>query len=110
MTAGFYNRRIRIIFEPESIDPRTGAPTKSSGERYDVFANYRPISDKERLSIGDMAILTARFRVRWSLKTKSISPKDVLEFEGARFEISGVKETKRKTEIEITAGRNLDGS
>jgi SPP1 family predicted phage head-tail adaptor len=78
---------------------------------YTLWASYSAVSDAEKLSAGQInSSLSARFVIRSSAASRTIDSKDRLRFDGAEWEITGVKETKdgRKQFIEISATRQSD--
>lgn len=74
-----------------------------------VWAKKTDISDAERLRAGEVqAMLTARFVMRWSNFTSSLTPKDRIKCDGKSFRIFGIKEIGRREGLEITAGARVD--
>lgn len=74
-----------------------------------VWASKSDIGDGERWRAGEVAAhITTRFRVRWSLFTAGITPKDRLTCEGREYDISGIKEIGRREALEITAAARAD--
>jgi SPP1 family predicted phage head-tail adaptor len=76
-----------------------------------LFANYKPVSDGEKLSAGELAAtLSARFTVSYDSSISDVNPKDRLVFEGRTFDIFGAKEAgeRRRRFIEITASARAD--
>lgn len=72
-----------------------------------VWASKTDLSDGERWRAGEVgAVVTTRFRVRWSSFTNGITAKDRLVCEGATYEITGIKEVEgRRQYLEMTASR-----
>ncbi|MHC9236980.1 head-tail adaptor protein [Pseudooceanicola sp. 502str34] len=74
-----------------------------------VRAERTDLSDAERWRAGEVAAsVMARFLVRWSPFTASITPKDRLISEGQDFAIVGLKEVARRQWIEITGSARAD--
>lgn len=75
-----------------------------------VFASKADLSDGERWRAGEVAAhATARFRVRWSAFSASITPADRLICEGREYDISGIKEAEgRRRFLEITASARAE--
>lgn len=74
-----------------------------------VWAAVTPISDGERLRAGEtLAQKASRFLVRWSSTISSVDPRDRLTFDGATWDINGVKHVGRKQFYEITATSRAD--
>jgi SPP1 family predicted phage head-tail adaptor len=84
-----------------------GALVKTWNTLANLRCAYRPVSDGEKLSAGEVAsTLMARFVIRWSTSWNDISSMDRLVFEGREFDILGAKELTdlgRRQFIEITA-------
>jgi head-tail adaptor len=73
-----------------------------------VWAARRDISDGERFKAGEMATeLAARFVVRPSQLTRSITPKDTI-MHGRELAIVGIKTISEGTLIEITTAERSD--
>lgn len=73
-----------------------------SAERADV-------SDAEAMRAAEVGSqLTTRFRIRYSSQVATVNARDRLIFEGETYNIVGVKETKRRRFIEISAVRRSD--
>lgn len=76
-----------------------------------VWASRHDVSDREQLSADqENASLTSRFKIRSSVTTRSVTPADRVSYDGAIWEISGVKETTegRNRYLWITATREAD--
>ncbi|MFY1706249.1 phage head completion protein [Tritonibacter scottomollicae] len=68
------------------------------------WAAYEPVSDGERLRAAAVEQRSdARFRVLWSGPMVQITGAHRLRFDGADWQITGLKERGFKGEIEITA-------
>lgn len=75
-----------------------------------VWAARRDASDRERFAAGQLgAGLVSRFIIRSSTQARTISPQDRIFYEGAIWNITGVKETPdgRLRFLEITAVRDI---
>ena len=76
---------------------------------FPIWASRKDVSDGERYRGGEVnAQLTARFQVRWSQFTATITPKDRIECEGRMYDIVGIKEVGRREGREITASVRID--
>ncbi|MDF2994674.1 MAG: hypothetical protein K0R27_311 [Xanthobacteraceae bacterium] len=85
------------------------APIKGAPVARTVWAEYAPVSDRERFASAEVtANLSARFRIRWSPDVAGVSPTWWLEFEGRTFDIVGAKEIGRREGIEITAAARAE--
>lgn len=76
-----------------------------------IWASYKPVSDGEKLSAGEVSsALSARFTIRYDSAWSDVSTLDQLVFEGKTFDIWGVKESSdgRRQFIEITAARRSE--
>jgi SPP1 family predicted phage head-tail adaptor len=74
-----------------------------------VWASKRDVTDIERWRAAEVqATITTRFIVRWSHFTACITPKDRLVCDGREYEITGIRETVRREELEITAAARSD--
>lgn len=68
-----------------------------------LWVGKRDIADAERFAAGSVrAVITTRFRLRWSPFSAGIRTTDRLECEGEVYEIVGIKEIGRRDLIEIT--------
>lgn len=106
--AGSLDRRITIERATVSIDAY-GAPVASWSSVAVVWANYKPLSDREVWAAAQVSSeATARFTVRYSPVVASISPADRLVMDGRRFGITGVKDLGRLKWLEITASAKDD--
>lgn len=71
-----------------------------------AWASYLPVSDGERLRAAAIEQkMDARFRVVWSRPLVGLCGEHRLHFEGADWQITGVKETGHREGLEITAWR-----
>ena len=63
-----------------------------------------PINDAERLRAGEtLAQKSARFVIRYSSLSSTVDPRDRIVFDGATYDINGIKEVSRREYLEITA-------
>jgi SPP1 family predicted phage head-tail adaptor len=111
MDAGELDRRItlRRVGEPD-VDG-AGNPIPGTGQNIALtrWAKYTPVSDRERIAAKEVsAEYTARFVIHWSQAVRDVSPKWWLSFEGRDYDITGVKEVRRRETIEITASARTD--
>lgn len=106
MGAGQFDRRIAIT--------RATVEENDAGEEVETgwtpfinaWAKYLPVSDGERWRAGAVEQKTdARFVIRWSAKRASITGEHRLTFDGADWQITGIKEIGRRQRLEITAWR-----
>lgn len=100
----------RVQFERYSeADDGFGAVKAWSAHGDPQPAEKRDISDGERWRASEVqAHITTRFRVRSSLFTRGLTPKDRLVCEGRTYDISGIKELDRRRTLEITAAARAD--
>lgn len=87
----------------------------SSVETFADYGNPQPAkkedaSDAERWRAHEVgAMISTRFTVRWSPFTAGLTPKDRMTFEGAEYNITGIKEVgPRHRWFEITASARAD--
>ena len=108
MQAGKLDRRIQFLRAAQVDDGLTisevwavhGSP---------IWASRQDVSDGEKARSGmTMATVMARFTVRSSLFTRSITARDRLTEGGRTFEIVGIKEIGRRDGLEITAVGRTD--
>ena len=77
-----------------------------------VWAQRKDVSDGENFAAGQVgSVLRSRFVIRSSTVSKTITPIDRLNYDGAGWNIQGVKETTegRNRYLEITAVKDADG-
>ncbi len=101
-----------------TIERRTAGAPNAFNESAKVWAVHtavrakrEDVSDAERVAAGQVGtVLMARFVVRSSTKTRSVTSLDRINGEGGIWNITGVKEAKgpRKRWLEITAVRSSD--
>lgn len=67
------------------------------------------VSDGERLRAQEVgAIISMRFKVRWSSDIADLDPTDRVEYEGRPYDIVAVKEIGRREYLEITAAARAE--
>ena len=103
LAAGALNRRIelrRAILTPDELN----SPVSTWVTFARVWASFEPVSDGERVRAQQMgAMITARFRIRWSSDVSDLNAKDQVRFDDRLFAISAVKELGFREGLEITA-------
>jgi SPP1 family predicted phage head-tail adaptor len=89
-----------------------GAPVQAWVDLATVWANYKPVSDAEKVSAGEVgATLSARFTIRYDSAWADVSALDRVLFEGRTFDVFGAKEVDgRRQFIEITAAARSETS
>jgi len=74
-----------------------------------VWASKTDVSDGERYRANEVAAsVTARFVVRYSPFTASISPADRMVCAGREYDITNIKEIGRREGLEMTASARAD--
>lgn len=76
-----------------------------------IWSRREDASDGERMTAGQVgAFLISRFVVRSSSVTKTVTASDRISYDGAVWNITGIKETRdgRNQYLEITASREAD--
>jgi SPP1 family predicted phage head-tail adaptor len=104
--AGDLDRRITIERSEIVGDDGFGNPIYEWGPLATVAASRADVSDTERVAYGTIiSELVSRFVIRAGGAAASVNAVDRLAYEGDRWEILGVKETKqgRNRFLEITA-------
>jgi SPP1 family predicted phage head-tail adaptor len=108
MEAGRLDRRVtlrRATAAPDAFNE----PVQTWADLATVWAEARPISDRERIAAAETAAtVTHRFTIRWADGLADLSPRDRLIFEAREFDISAVKEIGRRDGLEITASARAD--
>lgn len=103
LKAGSLDRRVTIRRLGAGVN-ELNEPVGAWADLATVWASYSPVSDGERMKAGEIsADKMARFQIRYSSQVASIDPRDRLFFDGAEWEIVGVKEISRRVGLEITA-------
>lgn len=108
--AGDLDRRITIE-RFTSTKNEFNEPVETWAPLATVWAQRKDVSDGEKFAAGQVSSsLRSRFVIRSSSTTKTITPVDRISYDGALWNIHGVKETEqgRNRFIEITAVRNAD--
>lgn len=106
MAAGKLDRRIAIERFNENGRNEYNEPIKTWEAFTTISAKKTDLSDREKLSAGQVnSVRMSRFVIRYSTKSRTISPKDRIRFDGLIWDINGIKEVseKRKRYIELTA-------
>jgi SPP1 family predicted phage head-tail adaptor len=108
MQAGPLDRRIQFQ-RATLVDDGLSKVESWTDHGTPVWAAKADVSDGERWRAGEVAAhVTTRFRVRWSLFTAEITPRDRLTCEGRSYDITGIKEIGRREALEITAAARVD--
>lgn len=106
--AGKMDRRIDVLRAAKSKDG-FNADILNWHPFASVWAEAVPVSDGERLRAGEvLGNKKYRFTVRYSPDTSTIDHRDRLRFDGALYDINGVKEVGRRELVEITATARAD--
>lgn len=103
------DRKITIQRFTSSQD-EFGTPIEVWSDLATVWANYRPVSDAEKMQAGEVsATLSARFTIRYDSAWADLSPIDRVVFEGRTFDVFGCKEVEgRRQFLEITASARAE--
>ncbi len=103
MNIGSLDRRLEIwraAIVDDGFAQMPGAAVKIGT----VWAAKTDVSDSERFRNGvTEAMITTRFQVRWSSLTAGILASDLIEVDGRRYGVVGIKEIGRREGLEITA-------
>lgn len=103
MNAGRFNQRITILRRSSGVDA-FNEPVNTWTTYTTVWSAVTPISDGERLRAGEtLAQKASRFVIRYSTVTKTVSPLDRIQFDGAVYDINGLKEISPSEYLELTA-------
>jgi SPP1 family predicted phage head-tail adaptor len=110
MRAGDLDRRITIQRAAVSHDEFNGA-VETWQNLGTVAAERRDMTNREMMAAQQIgAALQSHFTVRSSALTRTITPKDRLSYDGAVWNIEGVREMPGKDwYLTITATRRADG-
>lgn len=103
--AGQLDRRITIQRATIAQDA-FGGDVETWADLTTISAARTDVKDGERLAAEQVnSSLMSRFKVRSSIATRGITPKDRINYDGGIWDIHGIKETKegRKRFLEITA-------
>jgi hypothetical protein len=108
MGAGDLNRRVRLLravaLPGELADDVQWMTFGAGGADGCVWASHTPALDGERMRAAQTgASLTDRFLVKWRPEIFDLSPRDQLEFDDVRYQITHVKPVGVRDRIEITA-------
>lgn len=107
--SGEKDRRITLERATVTKDA-TGGEIADWSALHRPWAHRRDVSDGERLSGDERAAeLSARYVIDWSSEVASLSALDRVVEDGLVFQIFGVKELGRRTELEITVMRRSEG-
>lgn len=109
-TAQQLDRRITIQRATTAPD-EFNEPVQTWADLATIWAARRDVSDGEKFAAGQVgSSLQSRFIIRHSSVSKTITPVDRLAYDGAVWNIMGIKETQdgRRRFLEITAARDAD--
>lgn len=112
MNAGDFDRK--VTFERITPGAANGfnEPTEVWETLCQAWAKRMDVSDSEKVQAGEEGnALVARFRVRSTAKTRSLTGDDRMVLDGV-WNIKGAKEVSgagRRRQIEVTAVRDNDG-
>jgi SPP1 family predicted phage head-tail adaptor len=108
MQAGKMDRR--VTFQKQSTDrDELGQYENIWTDEFTVWARATPISDGEKFGGAEVkAYATHRFQIRYSTAAALVTPTWRMVFEGATFDISGIKEIGRREGFEITATKRAE--
>ena len=113
ITANELDRRITLQRATSAAGP-LNEPVDTWSNLAEVWARRRDASDSQRIEFAAAgqtgSFIVARFTVRSSAVTRSITPVDQIVHDGKVWDIKGVKEADegRHRFIEITASRDAD--
>lgn len=104
MQSAKLDRRLTLQRFTSSQDPGSGENIETWSDLATVWANYKPVSDGEKMQAGEVsATLAARFTIRYDSAWADLSAVDRVVFEGRTFDIFGTKEVDgRRQFLEIT--------
>lgn len=104
MQSAKLDRRITLQRFTFTTDEGSGEQVKTWSDLATVWANYKPVSDGEKMQAGEVsATLSARFTIRYDSAWADLSALDRVVFEGRTFDIFGTKEVDgRRQFLEIT--------
>jgi SPP1 family predicted phage head-tail adaptor len=109
--AGSLDRRITIQRATEGAQDGFGHPAMTWVSLTTVWASRADVSDGERVAAGQRdTSLMSRFVIRSSAIARTVTAIDRISYDGAIWQIKGVKETGagRLRFIEITAVKDSD--
>lgn len=113
ITASELDRRITLQRATSAAGP-LNEPVDTWSDLATVWARRRDASDSQKIEFvaaGQIgSFIVARFTVRSSAVTRSVTPVDQIVHDGKVWDIKGVKEADegRRRFIEITASRDAD--
>lgn len=110
--AGELDRRILLQRADTSSTNDLNEPITVWFDLREVWAKREDASDREQFTAGKVSgSLLSRFKVRSNTLTRSLSTADRISYDGAIWDILGVKETTdgRRRFLWINAERSLDG-
>ena len=95
--AGDLNRRIAIERSTETTN-EYNEPVRTWAEVATLWAKREDVSDGEMIAAGELgAYLGARFTVRRSSLTETITPRDRLRHDGATWNIQAIRERREES-------------
>ncbi|MEQ3671534.1 head-tail adaptor protein [Pseudophaeobacter sp.] len=99
------DRKITFLAATEGKDPDSGEVVATGwGEVASARASFTPVSDGERLRAAAVEQRAeARFVTRWTRALAEIDGQNRLRFDGADWQITGVKEVGRHLGLEFSA-------
>jgi SPP1 family predicted phage head-tail adaptor len=99
------DRKITFLVATEEKDPDSGeAMATGWGPAGSAWASFTPVSDGERLRAAAVEQKAeARFVTRWTRALAGIDGGSRLRFDGADWQITGVKEVGRWRGLEFSA-------
>lgn len=108
---GSLDRRITIQRSTSGARDGYGQPAITWADLATVWARRMDVSDGEKVTAGQReSARLSRFVVRSSTTTKAVTAKDRLSYDGATWNVLGIKETGdgRNRYLELTAVRESD--
>ncbi len=110
MQAGDLDRRI-VVQRFTTTTNEFNENTEIWADLQKVWARRRDVSDGEKEAAGQVgSVLVSRFVVRSSIASRNFRATDRIFYDGAPWNIQGIKETNegRNRFLEITAARDAD--
>lgn len=106
MKSGELDRRVTLLIKSDGATNGLGEVAGFWADGPTLWAKKLNVSDAERVNARAVGVaITVRLVVRWSRTTAALTTADRLRFEGAVYEISGIKEIGRRDGLELTAAR-----
>lgn len=100
--AGRLNRRVTLLRET-TAENEFGEYVETWAPVGVVWASFTPVSDAERVRSAEVAaMITARFVLRWSALSASLTPNDRLRFDGRDFNVVATKELGYREAVEVS--------